>query len=208
MVIPSKSTTKVRIVYDASAKADKDVKCLNDCLYRGPITLPDLCGVLLRLRTYVIVVLADVEKAFLQIGIQKQDRDVTRFLWFCDPNQPEQVEGNLDVYRFCRVPFGIICSPFLLEGTLKFHLQNEGSAVAQKIVDNVYVDNVSVGTDSVKEAYQIYEEARSIFKKASMNLRQWTSNAEEFIQLLPNEQMLYRFKGESVKQPQAVRKSI
>ena len=73
----------------------------------------------------------------------------------------------------------------LLEGTLRFHLQNEGIAVAQKIVDNVYVDNVSIGTDSVKEAYQIYEEAISIFKKTSMNLRQWTSNSEEFIQLLP-----------------------
>ena len=117
----------------------------------------------MRLCTYVIVILADVEKAFLQIGIQKQDRNVTRFLWFRDPSRPEQVEGNLDVYRFCRVPFGIICSPFLLEGTLRFHLQNEGSAVAQKIVDNVYVDNVSIGTDSVKEAYQIYEEAISIF---------------------------------------------
>ena len=139
----------------------------------------------MRLRTYVIVILADVEKAFLQIGIQKQDRDVTRFLWFRDPSRPEQVEGNLDVYRFCRVPFGIICSPFLLEGTLRFHLQNEGSAVAQKIV---YVDNVSIGTDSVKEAYQIYEEAISIFKKASMNLQQWTSNSEEFIQLLPEHQ--------------------
>ena len=81
----------------------------------------------------------------------------------------------MDVYRFCCVPFGIVCSPFLLEGTLKFHLQNEGSAVAQRIV-NVYVDNVFIGTDSAKEAYQIYEEARNIFKKASMNLRQWTSN--------------------------------
>ena len=188
IVTPSKNTTKVRIIYDASAKASKGVKCLNDCLYRGPITLPDLCGVLLRLRTYHIVILADVEKAFLQIGIQKKDRDVTRFLWFHDPSQPEQVEGNLDVYQFCRVPFGIICSPFLLEGTLKFHLQNEGSLVAQRIADNIYVDNVSIGTDSVEGAYQIYKEARSIFKKASMNLRQWTSNSDEFLHLLPEDQ--------------------
>ena len=171
IVTPSKNTTKVRIVYDASAKASKGVKCLNDYLHRGPITLPDLCGVLLRLRTYHIVILADVEKAFLQIGIQKKDRDVTRFLWFHDPSRPEQVEGNLDIYRFCRIPFGIICSPFLLEGTLKFHLQNEGSLIAQRIADNIYVDNVSIGTDSVEGAYQIYKEARSIFKKASMNLR-------------------------------------
>jgi len=49
IVTPSNSTTKVRIVYDASAKAGRNVKCLNDYLHRGSITLPDLCGVLSRL---------------------------------------------------------------------------------------------------------------------------------------------------------------
>ena len=35
--------------------------------------LPDLCGVILRLHAYLIVILTYVEKAFLQIDIQKQD---------------------------------------------------------------------------------------------------------------------------------------
>lgn len=87
-VTPFKSTTNVMLVYDASAKVSKGVKYLNDCL----------CGILLGLRIYCIVILADVEKAFLQISIWKQDRDVTRFPWFQDPNQPEQVEGNLNIY--------------------------------------------------------------------------------------------------------------
>ena len=65
--------------------------------------------------------------------IQDYERDVTRFLWFNNPNEPEKVEGNLTVYRFCRVPFGIVCSPFLLEATLKFHLKKEGSAIANMI---------------------------------------------------------------------------
>jgi len=60
----------------------------------------------------LLAILADIEKAFLQIGIQEHERDITRFLWFKDPNQPERVEGNLSTFRFCRVPFGIICSPF------------------------------------------------------------------------------------------------
>ena len=97
-------------MYDASVKAGRNVRCLNDCLYRGLITLPDLCGVLLRLQTYPIVILADVEKAFLQIGIQEEERNVMRFLWFHDVNRPEQVQGNLDTFRFCWVPFGIACT--------------------------------------------------------------------------------------------------
>uniref|UniRef100_A0A1I7XEU1 DUF1758 domain-containing protein n=1 Tax=Heterorhabditis bacteriophora TaxID=37862 RepID=A0A1I7XEU1_HETBA len=54
VITPQKSTTKLRIVYDASAKL-KNYPSLNECLYRGPVLLPDLCGILLRLRLAPIV---------------------------------------------------------------------------------------------------------------------------------------------------------
>ncbi|MCP9257565.1 Zinc knuckle family protein [Dirofilaria immitis] len=63
VVTPNKSRTKLRIVYDASAHI-KGMKSLNDVLYRGPITLPDLAGVLLRFRAMKNVLIADIEKAF------------------------------------------------------------------------------------------------------------------------------------------------
>ncbi|VDI78452.1 Hypothetical predicted protein [Mytilus galloprovincialis] len=44
VVDSTKPTTKVRIVYDASAKTRDDNKSLNNCLYRGPVMLKDLCG--------------------------------------------------------------------------------------------------------------------------------------------------------------------
>ena len=44
-----------------------------------------MCGVLIRFRMHFIAILADTKKAFLQIGIQENERDVTRFLWFEDP---------------------------------------------------------------------------------------------------------------------------
>ena len=47
------------------------------------------------------------------------------FLWYKDKSTPEIVHGNLDTYRFCRVPFGIICSPYLLQGTLQHHLPRQ-----------------------------------------------------------------------------------
>ena len=65
VVTPSKVTTKIRIVYDASAKLQVGESSLNECLYRGPVILPDLCGLLFRFRLQCIVVLADIEKAFL-----------------------------------------------------------------------------------------------------------------------------------------------
>ena len=108
-------------------------------------------------------------------------------MWFKDPNKPQIVEGNLCIYRFCRVLFGISCSPFLLEATLRYHLNKEGSDIATMIHDNIYVDNIALGTNSIQEAYNIYEQAKQIFERASMNLRQWSSNCNEFLDSLPNE---------------------
>ena len=86
MVDAAKPTTKVRIVYDASAKPKSDNKSLNECLYRGPVMLKDLCGLLLHFRISKFAVVADNEKAFLQLGLQNEDRNVTRFFWIKDKN--------------------------------------------------------------------------------------------------------------------------
>ena len=64
VVNPSKTTTKVRVVYDASAKMKEDNKSLNDCLYRGPLLLQDLTGILLRFRLKKVAMMAHIEKAF------------------------------------------------------------------------------------------------------------------------------------------------
>ena len=62
---PDSATTKMRIVYDASAKTKKGNKSINECLYRSPVILEDLCGLLLRFRTKKIGIVSDIEKAFL-----------------------------------------------------------------------------------------------------------------------------------------------
>ena len=52
VVTPLKMTTKIRIVYDASVRAKKGMKSLNECLYQVPITLPNMCGVLIKIVLY------------------------------------------------------------------------------------------------------------------------------------------------------------
>ncbi len=49
VITPQKETTKVRMVFDASAKQNKASPSLNDLLLRGPVILADLLGLLLRL---------------------------------------------------------------------------------------------------------------------------------------------------------------
>jgi len=170
VITPTKSTTKVRVVYDASAKTKLTNKSLNECLHRGPVMLPDLCGLLIRFRMHNIAMVADVEKAFLSIGLQQHDRDVTRFLWLKDPKNIN-IEGNIEVFRFCRIPFGVISSPFLLGATITHHLKQANTLLAVSLQRDIYVDNLVTGVQNLSEAKKLYTESKALFAKASMNLR-------------------------------------
>ena len=109
-----KETTKVRVVYDASARSDGP--SLNDCLHADPKFGQKILDILLRFRVHRVAVTADIEKAFLMISMAEKDRDVLRFLWLQDVSaeQPEVIE-----LRFTRVMFGVSSSPFLLNATIR-----------------------------------------------------------------------------------------
>ena len=184
IITPQKSTTKVRIVLDPSSKSNKNQKSLNENLYKGANLLPDLAGQLIRFGIKPIAIISDIEKAFLTIGLLMPDRDTTRFLWYKDPTKPK-IENNVQVYRFCKLPFGPNCSPFILEITVKYHLKKDRSRVAELIAENIYVDNVVIGAFSLEEAKEYYTEAKRIFNAASMNLREWNSNCSEFKSFIP-----------------------
>ena len=85
---PDKTTTNLRIGFDAPAETRKKNQSLNESLQRGPAILEDLCIILLRFRLPKVGPVADVEKAFLQVSLELDDRDVTRFLWLKDPSKP------------------------------------------------------------------------------------------------------------------------
>ena len=77
-------TTKLRIVYDASARAHDKAPSLNDCLNTGPPLQNQLWKVLVRGRFHPIAIAGDIKQAFLQVRIREEDRDAMRFHWFED----------------------------------------------------------------------------------------------------------------------------
>lgn len=93
---------KLRIVFDASSHT-KGTKSLNDCLLPGPNLYPDLDGTLIKFRATPYPVSADVEKAFLMIGLYEKDREFTKFIWFKDPQKP-LTGSNVLFYRFLGLP--------------------------------------------------------------------------------------------------------
>ena len=82
VVREDKNTTKVRVVYDASAKGPGT--SLNDCLHTGPSFNTLIFDILIRFRVYKVAMIADIEKAFLNIAISPEHRDYLRFFWVED----------------------------------------------------------------------------------------------------------------------------
>lgn len=171
------AATKMRIVYDASARVSSESLSLNDCLHTGPNLLQDLTGILLKFRTHRIAFTADIEKAFLQIELNNQDRDATRFLWLKVINKSVNSVDNLEAYRFCCVLFGAAPSPFLLNATIRYHLNEKDNWITKDLTENMYMDNVVTGTNCDDKALEYYSLSRSYLQKVGMNLRQWTSNS-------------------------------
>ncbi|VDK46038.1 unnamed protein product, partial [Cylicostephanus goldi] len=173
---------KIRCVYDGSAKM-KSSMSLNEALHRGPVLLPDLVGILIRSRLCKILVSSDIEKAFLMVGLNHNCRDYTRFLWVDDPTGPLCTQ-NLITYRFTRVPFGLVSSPFLLAGTIHFHLSSMATELSRHLIRNTYVDNVFYAAKNVEDGKSFYNKAKELFKKAGMNLRAFASNSEKLNQYI------------------------
>jgi len=70
---------KFRAVYDASANS-KNSPCLNDLIHPGYNLTQEIVKLLINFRLYAIGIVADIEKAYLQISLNEVDCDATRFL--------------------------------------------------------------------------------------------------------------------------------
>ena len=73
------STTKLRVVFDASAKTTTGYS-LNDCLLVGPKCQDDLFNILIRFCMFKIAMSADVAKMYRQVELSLEDRDLHRNL--------------------------------------------------------------------------------------------------------------------------------
>ncbi|XP_039306760.1 uncharacterized protein LOC113004056 [Solenopsis invicta] len=80
------NTTKVRVVFDASAKSDNGVS-LNDVLMTGPSIQDKIISHLIRFRTYNYVITADIEKMYRQVLVHEQDRHFQQILWRRDEDE-------------------------------------------------------------------------------------------------------------------------
>ncbi len=197
----SSTTTKVRAVFDASARTSTGLS-LNDTLLPGPNLYPLLPDVLLKFRCHPVGMSADISKMFREILLHPSERDFHRFLMRDDDNAIVEC-------RMLRLTFGVNCSPFLATQVLHklADIYSVSHPIAAKaILSAFYVDDFLSKASSVEEADKLRVELCDLLSKAGMTLRKWRTNSSELKSRIPPELLetcpltgLYLLQGKPLK---------
>ena len=140
-----------------------------------------------------VAVAADIEKAFLMISMMESDCNVLRFLWVDDVSNPNP---ETIVLRFTRVVFGVASSPFLLNATIRHHLEKHTTAqpeLVSKLLRSTYVDDIVTGADSEEAANRLYKESKELLQEAGFNLRKFSSNSSHLRDKIQKEETPHSF---------------
>ena len=177
------STTKVRAVFDASAKSASGVS-LNDTLLVGPTVHSSLLDVLLRFRMHRVALTADVSKMYRAVELVPSDRDYHRFVWRSNPDQV------LKDFRMTRVTFGVSASCFVANMAVKHNaieLADKYPLAAEAVYKSFYVDDGLTGADDVETTITLQRQLQDLFTRGGFMLRKWNSSEPRVLQTISPE---------------------
>ena len=169
------STTKCRMVFDASARPAPLMNSINDCMYKGPVLQPNIWDIMIRAKMAPCLLVGDLKQAFLQISIKPEDRDAFRFLF--------TQNGKEEHLRFMRIPFRRETSPFMLGGTLQHHYEQfdypELAHTLEMLKVNTYVDNLMCTGTNVEDVEKFKTQATGTLEYGKFTVHKWESNVEK-----------------------------
>ncbi|XP_052740604.1 uncharacterized protein LOC128198559 [Bicyclus anynana] len=165
-----KATTKLRVVFDASAPSGTGVS-LNDLQMVGPPIQGDLVSILLRFRQHKYTACADVEKMYRQCLVDDAQRDLQLILWRDHPSEP------MSVYRLNTVTYGTASAPFLSCRCLKQLASDCANPHIQRIInEDFYVDDLITGDDDKHTLINYCEQTADVLQSGCFPLRKWLFN--------------------------------
>ncbi|XP_031339663.1 uncharacterized protein LOC116168131 [Photinus pyralis] len=168
----SSLTTKLRVVFDGSAKSTTGLS-LNDTLMVGPTIQEDLVSILIRFRKHQVAFVADIVKMYRQILIHPNDRDYLRILWRNHPSE------SLKTYRLCTVTYGTAPATFLAVRCLSeiAELERANFPLAHEIIaSDFYVDDLITGADTLEQAIAIRDQVVTALSRGGFQLAKFSSN--------------------------------
>ena len=142
---------------------------------------------MVKFRAHQVGLIADIEKAFLIIGIEEIDCDMMRFLWFENAHDPNPKVAE---FRFTRLMFGLRSSPAILGATINHHLEfykETHSETVKAIKDSLYVDDLVSGAPKDDQAFKIYQFTKRGMSEGGFNLCKWCSNSASLVQAIDEE---------------------
>ncbi|XP_050065661.1 uncharacterized protein LOC126554646 [Aphis gossypii] len=170
----SSLTTKVRVVFDASAKSTSGIS-LNDVLRCGPVVQQDLFSILIRFRKHQFVLTSDIEKMFRQIKVATEDWDLQRIVWRSSPQE------LLRSYQLTTVTYGTTPASFLSTYcliALAKSVEKELPKASKVIAEDFYMDDLMTGADTEEDCCRLQIDVSSVLNSAKLPLRKWCSNSE------------------------------
>ncbi|XP_052567505.1 uncharacterized protein LOC128093784 [Culex pipiens pallens] len=179
---PSSSTTKLRVVFDASAKMSPTSVSLNEALQVGGTVQNDLFSILLAFRKHPVAFTADLSKMYRQIRVAPSDSRFQRIFWRADPSE------FIRVLELTTVTYGTASAPFLATRCLVQLCDDEGEnfPLAAKIVrEACYVDDILSGASSPKEAIDCLTQLQGLLSRGGFPIHKWTSNEPTVMERIP-----------------------
>ncbi|XP_055928190.1 uncharacterized protein LOC129959396 [Argiope bruennichi] len=185
---PESSTTKLRVVFNAS-EATSSGQSLNDNLYSGSVVQDDLFAILLRFRKHSIVFTADIKKMYRQIWIHPDQCDLQCILW------KDLEDEKLRVFKLLTVTYGTKCAPYLATRVLKQICcdEQDNYPLAAAAGKDFYVDDILSGTEDLSSAIELQNQLIHLLKSAGMELHKWSSNNPVLLQKVPTSDREYNF---------------
>ncbi|XP_026740536.1 uncharacterized protein LOC113502962 isoform X1 [Trichoplusia ni] len=198
---PDSTTTKFRVVFNASAKTSTG-NSLNDVMEAGPNLQQDLQSLIIKWRQYKFAYTADIEKMFRQIWVHEDDQRYQKIVWRNSLSDPNHHNNPIQEYQLTTVTYGTKAAPFLSLMTLKQLAQDERvnytNSLATDVLENsFYVDDLLHGSHSPESAKLLTRDLINLLKSGGFNLRKWKSNVPELlkhIQTDNNTQDTFNFK--------------
>ncbi|XP_055623489.1 uncharacterized protein LOC129766915 [Toxorhynchites rutilus septentrionalis] len=182
------STTKLRVVFDASCKTPNGPS-LNDALMVGPIVQEELRSIIMRSRTHQVMLIADIKQMYRQVLVDNQDTPLQRIVWRSSPN------NSIETYELKTVTYGTASAPYLATRVLQ-QLADDEKDNYPEAVDvlrrDFYVDDLFSGGRNTTEASNLRRQLEALLSKGAFELRKWASNEPAVLENVPPENRAFK----------------
>ena len=169
IIKPTSSSTPCRIVFNSSAKFKGHA--LNDYYAKGPDSLNNLLGILLRFREEQVALVGDISKMFHSIQIPELDQMTHRFLW-----RDLETHRYPDTYVMTALNMGDKPSGSIAISALKKTAETkrkDNPDSSKVIIDNSYMDNIVDSVASYDLATSTTKEVDTILALGGFRVKRW-----------------------------------